>query len=81
MQDEIIFEPLEKVIDSQGVALKQPLNEFTRDATIKRFEYCFALTWKLMRRYLKTALDSNEYSIRSVFREMAKIGLIDDATP
>ena len=33
-------------------ALKQPKNEFTRDAAIQRFEFTFELAWRTMKDYL-----------------------------
>jgi len=29
-------------------ALAQPLDEFTRDATIQRFEFCYQLAWQML---------------------------------
>ena len=34
-------------------AIAQPVNEFTRDATIQRFEFCYELAWKLLKTRLQ----------------------------
>jgi len=34
------------------MVLKEHENDIVRDATIKRFEYCYELTWKTLRRFL-----------------------------
>ena len=50
---------------------------WTRDATIKRFEFSFELTWKVLKRILaKKGIEVN--SPRETFRFAAKEGLIDD---
>ncbi len=72
----ISLEPLQKALASLENALKQPKNEFTRDATIQRFEYTFELTWKLLKRYLDAEEGAQEYNIKDLFRTAAKHDLI-----
>lgn len=40
---------LKMAIRSLIVGIKQPKNEFTRDAVILRFEYTFELSWKMIK--------------------------------
>ncbi|HHD92404.1 MAG TPA: nucleotidyltransferase, partial [Candidatus Portnoybacteria bacterium] len=40
------IEKFKKAIQTLKDALKQRENEIIKDATIKRFEYCFELGWK-----------------------------------
>jgi len=59
---------------------QEPEDEEVRDAVIQRFEYTIDLCWKFMQRVLKHAAVS-ESAIRTkkdLFRESARIGLIDD---
>lgn len=37
---------LEKALETLYLALKEPLTDFIRDATIQRFEYVFEISWK-----------------------------------
>ena len=76
----LILTPFEKAIKTLGVALEQPKNEFTRDATIQRFEYTFELAWKMLKRYLSLYTEVNESAISNIFRHAAKQGLIDDVS-
>ena len=53
-------------------------DELYLDATIKRFEFCFELSWKLMRTFLEyEGLEVN--SPRSAIRQAFQAELIDDA--
>jgi nucleotidyltransferase substrate binding protein (TIGR01987 family) len=75
--EKLILTPLEKALASLQQALAQPKNEFTRDATIQRFEYTFELCWKMLKRHLKQEAGSTEYALKDVFREAARLGLIN----
>jgi len=58
-------------------ALAAPENDIQRAGTIKAFEFCFELSWK----YLKVLVEGDAglvASPRSVFREAAKHGFIDN---
>ena len=41
-----LLDDLGNAISRLAEALKQPENEFIRDAAIQRFEFCFELAWK-----------------------------------
>lgn len=57
--------------------LQMPKDEIVRDAAIQRFEFTYELTWKTLRKILKTKgiIINNP---RDVFRDSAKQGIIDD---
>lgn len=58
-------------------AVVQPFDEFTRDATIQRFEFCYELAWKM----LKLRLEQEGISAltpRQALREALQAALIGD---
>lgn len=57
--------------------LDEPESDIVRDATIKRFEYCYELTWKTLRRFLLVqGVECN--SPKQTFKSSLKEGFIDD---
>jgi nucleotidyltransferase substrate binding protein (TIGR01987 family) len=62
---------------NEALQLENP-SELERDGAIQRFEYCFDLAWKAVKRYLEKTglLDLN--SPRSVFVAAYAEGVIDD---
>lgn len=68
---------LERAVDRSS---KSPNDEEVRDAVIQRFEYTIDLSWKMMQRVLRQAAvrDSDIRTKRDLFRESARLGLIDD---
>jgi nucleotidyltransferase substrate binding protein (TIGR01987 family) len=80
------LEPLAKAIIQleSGIKRKEqnPDDELLRDGVIQRFEYTMDLAWKFLQRYLKVDLQIDISVIRSkkdIFREAARLKLIDDA--
>ncbi len=58
-------------------ACDQPENEFIRDSVIQRFEFCFELSWKMLKLKLNTeGIDAS--TPRTVIRESVTAGLLDD---
>ena len=79
MSDKLNIKPLEKAIISLQKALEVvPVDDIVRDAVIQRFEYSFELSWKFMKRYLREFAGIDEYQIKEIFRQSAKVGLIDN---
>jgi len=76
--EKIILTPFKKAITSLQKALAQPKNEFTRDASIQRFEYTFELAWKFLKRYLKQEAGIDAFNIKDIFREAAHQHLINN---
>lgn len=72
------YEDLQKAIVrlKEAVALPSDIT-INQDATIQRFEFTFELSWKLMKSILETE-GLEAVSPKSVIREGATIGLIDD---
>ena len=80
------LDPLEKAIIQLELGINRAEqnnnDELIRDGVIQRFEYTIDLAWKFLQRYLKVDLQIDESSIRSkkdIFREAARLKLIDDA--
>lgn len=61
---------------------KDPKDEEVRDAVIQRFEYTFELSWKMLRRKLKSdypsSLEIEALDYKDLIREGAKNGYIED---
>jgi nucleotidyltransferase substrate binding protein (TIGR01987 family) len=57
--------------------LQEPKTDIIRDATIKRFEFTFELSWKLISEILKEN-NINFYGMKSLFKDAGKLGIIDD---
>lgn len=77
----IVLTPLEKATASLARALAQPLDEFTRDSSIQRFEYTYELAWKTIRRVLLNELglvDVEGASRRELYRMAAQQALMPD---
>ena len=75
--EQISAGPFQKALDSLTKILKEKKTDIVRDATIQRFEYTFELSWKLLKRYLESQQNVIEPSIKNLFREAGKLGLID----
>ncbi len=70
-------EDLEKATSRLGQATELKFSEINRDATIKRFEFCFELSWKLMQAILQeNGLEA--YGPKGSIREGAKLGIINN---
>lgn len=83
MQDEvviigdIVITPLLRAKKVLNEALQAPKNDLSRDASIQRFEFTFELAWKTLKRVLRVkGISAN--SPRDVFRDAARVGLIQD---
>jgi nucleotidyltransferase substrate binding protein (TIGR01987 family) len=75
------FSSLQNALNSLDKALAEPINEFVRDAAIQRFEYCYELCWKMLRRVLAEDQGTEAISAlsrRDLFRLAAQKHLIDD---
>jgi nucleotidyltransferase substrate binding protein (TIGR01987 family) len=77
-KENISIQPLTKALDSLTKILKEQKTDIVRDATIQRFEYTFELSWKIIKRYIESQQNIIESSIKNIFREAGKLGLIDN---
>jgi nucleotidyltransferase substrate binding protein (TIGR01987 family) len=74
---ESLLSDLEKAVGKFKQAAHLASSEINRDATIKRFEFCFELSWKLMQAILQEN-GIEAYGPKGSIREAAKLGLIND---
>jgi nucleotidyltransferase substrate binding protein (TIGR01987 family) len=68
---------LEKALITLDEVLALPFSVVVRDATIQRFEYCFELSWKVLKKALKiegVEVNSPRQALRSAF----EIGYLED---
>lgn len=77
----LTLQQLQLAVENLRTALAQPLDPFTRDAAILRFEHCFALSWKCLRRHLAPDDATVAYGMRELFQQACQHGLIADVEP
>ena len=78
------FSALDRALASLGRAVersvREPDDEEVRDAVIQRFEYCYELSWKMLKRQLELELpnpgDADRMSFADLMREGAERGLV-----
>ena len=72
------LEPLRSALRSLERGLVRyrldPLDEELRDACIQRFEYCFELSWKMLKRYLEATEASPAELDTSTFQNLIRLG-------
>jgi len=77
---ESLKEDLTKALKALKEALAEEPTVLNQDATIQRFEFTFELSWKLMQEVLReNRIDT--YGVRGVFREAARLELVEDPLP
>lgn len=77
--------PLRKALESleRGIerSREDPEDLEVRDAVIKRFEYCYELSWKMLKRHLEQVVPNPEtidqLSFKDLIREGAERGILD----
>ncbi len=78
-----------RALDSleRGIARSQaaPADDELRDALIQRFEYCYELSWKMLKRHLEQVIPdpsaADQWSFKQLMREAAERGLIAALEP
>jgi nucleotidyltransferase substrate binding protein (TIGR01987 family) len=77
--NQIIIEPLEKAVARLDEALKLPVDDIVRDASVQRFEYCFELSLKLIKRFLKEVYTEEGEIYLDIIKKAQKVGLVGNA--
>lgn len=72
-----VLQSLNAALNRLDDALAQPKTEWTRDASIQRFEFSFELAWKAIQRFAKDE-GVDAASPRQAFRVALKLGWIED---
>lgn len=67
-----------RALESLRESLAQKPDPFVRDSVIKRFEYTFELSWKLMARVAQANNPEFRGGVKQTLRTAATLGLIDD---
>lgn len=68
-KETLILTPFANALAVLNTALMQPKDEFTRDATILRFEYTYELAWKSLKRYLAEETGSSDASKKFPYQQ------------
>lgn len=77
-KSQLQYEDLNKALKRlKEIAILPPEETANQDATIQRFEFTFELAWKLMQS-IEIENNINVYGVKTILREAAKLGLIDD---
>ena len=77
-KSQLQYEDLNKALKRlKEIAVLPPEETANQDATIQRFEFTFELAWKLMQS-IEIENNINVYGVKTILREAAKLGLIDD---
>jgi len=74
----IQLDELKKAARRLKEALALPKDDVVRDSTIQRFEFTVELSWKSLQRFLKSAGVMDPLTPKNVFREGARLGLVED---
>ena len=77
----IVITPLLQARDRFNEAIANIADDLDRDGAIQRFEYCFELAWKTLKRILDYKGILVNANPRDVFRYAAKEALISDPIP
>lgn len=81
-ESKIVLTPLREAVATLKEVMAKPLtDDVIRDAAIKRFEYCFELAWKMMKRVLESKyqmLEVDRLTTKDLFRQAQEVGLIAD---
>ena len=73
--------PLRRLLSALRKVTRMDLeDDVVRDAAVKRFEFTYEMSWKMMRRHLQWAgaQDLDNVPRRELFRLAARASLIDD---
>jgi len=77
-QKPLQLDELKKALEKLKEALALDKTDIVRDSIIKRFEFTVELSWKALQRFLSISGISEVLTPKNVFREGARLGLVDD---
>jgi nucleotidyltransferase substrate binding protein (TIGR01987 family) len=77
-QKPLQLDELKKALERLKEALALDKTDIVRDSTIQRFEFTVELSWKALQRFLSISGISEVLTPKNVFREGARLGLVDD---
>lgn len=77
-QKPLQLDELKKALERLKEALALDKTDIVRDSTIQRFEFTVELSWKALQRFLSLSGISEVLTPKNVFREGARLGLVDD---
>jgi len=69
---------LQRALKAFVIALEAPHNELQRDAAIQRFEFCYELSWKLMKFILEYEKGEDIGSAKAILKQAQLTRLIKD---
>ncbi len=69
---------LQRALKAFLIALEAPHNELQRDAAIQRFEFCYELSWKLMKFILEYEKGEDFGSAKVILKQAQLARLIED---
>ncbi|MDR3643031.1 MAG: HI0074 family nucleotidyltransferase substrate-binding subunit [Candidatus Doudnabacteria bacterium] len=74
---ESLLPDMENAVNRLAEVLAMPKTEVVRDSAIKRFEFCFDLSWKTLKAFLEERHGINVASPKEAFREAYRQKVID----
>lgn len=78
---ETFSKALGRLRDVIALSRERPLNEYERDALIKRYEFTYEMAWKLMMSFVKENGLEQIRGSKDIIREAYRYRLIDNAEP
>ncbi len=77
-KQDIQLDELKKALSRLEEALALPKNDIVRDSVIQRFEFTVELSWKALQKFLQASGIPETLTPKNVFREAAKLNLVND---
>lgn len=74
----LMFQSAGKALNTLEEIVQTPFSIIVRDSAIQRFEYCFEISWKILKEYLRIHEGVICNSPKSCFREAFKLNLLTE---
>ena len=75
---ELMSQSTAKALSTLEEIIRTPYSIIVRDSAIQRFEYCFEISWKILKEYLRIHEGVICNSPKSCFREGFKLNLLNE---